>query len=230
MSKYPKTLFETFEKLRLNLYKPLIFYIPRSIIPDDKKEYFEAPRFKNYFNTVVIINQKGRDYELKDEASLYYIMLKQAKLDENIFILLNEKETLNENQFDFLLKKYLIQINFYVLISEWFNRNIALHIDNLSDEVKNSFQLQYDVFIDHLNHLKSNYFIKEKTTQKQDIDVVKLIEDEFPELNKILNHKSKTESNKNEFKNIAKAKKEMSIITNQEAEDFLLKTVFKVSI
>lgn len=230
MSEYPKSLFKTFEKLRLNLYKPLIFYIPRSIIPDNKKEYFKASRFNNYFNNVIIINQKGFDYQLKDQPSLYHIMGKQGMLDENIFNLLDKKETLNEYQFDFLLSKYLIQINFYVLISEWFNRNMTLHIENLSDEVKNSFKLQYEIFSKHLEQLKSNYFIKEKIIPLIDIDAFRLIEDEFPELNEILSHKPKTGFDKNEFKKSTKKKKKTSIITNQEAEDFLLKVVFKVKI
>lgn len=227
MSEYPKSLFKTFEKLRLNLYKPLIFYIPRSIIPDDKKEYFKASRFNNYFNNVIIINQKGFDYQLKDQPSLYHIMGKQGMLDENIFNLLDKKETLNEYQFDFLLNKYLIQINFYVLISEWFNRNMTLHIENLSDEVKNSFKLQYEIFSKHLEQLKSSYFIKEKINSQHNINIVELIENEFPELNNIF-----IDSSKNEFKKkiiIKVTNKKALVLTDKEAEEFLLKTVFKVN-
>lgn len=225
MSEYPKSLFKTFEKLRLNLYKPLIFYIPRSIIPDDKKEYFKASRFNNYFNNVIIINQKGFDYQLKDQPSLYHIMGKQGMLDENIFNLLDKKETLNEYQFDFLLSKYLIQINFYVLISEWFNRNMTLHIENLSDEVKNSFKLQYEIFSKHLEQLKSNYFIKGKINLEHNTNIVELIENEFPELNNIFIDSSKNESKKNKT---IKVPKKPPILTDNQAENFLLKTVFKV--
>ena len=228
MSEYPKSLFETFETLRLNLYKPLIFYIPRSIIPEDKKEYFEAPRFKDYFNNVIIINQKGRDYELKDQPSFYQIMLKQGMLDENIFNLLDKKETLNENQFDFLLSKYLIQINFYVLISEWFNRNMKLHIDKISDEVKSSFKLQYEVFFKHLEQLKSSYFIKEKIHSQHNTNIVELIENEFPELKEIFANKSKNELQKRKL--IKAVKKKTPIVTDKQAEEFLLDTVFKVNI
>lgn len=140
------TIDETFNNLKDNLYKPLIFYVPRSIIPEDKKELFSASKFNLVFNKIAVIDKKGNILELKSNIKLLQLLEKPILLDENIFLLLGEKEQLKPNPFNFLLEKYIEQLNFYVLISDWMDKNIAVDIPDLDSDIKSYFELQKKIF------------------------------------------------------------------------------------
>jgi hypothetical protein len=227
---------KTFNKLKLNLLRPFIFYVPKNLIPEDKKELWKEEKYQVYFNNVIIIDHKGWNYELKESPSFYEILYKQTYLDDNMFILLDKREKLKTYQFQVLLDKYLQQLNFYVYVAEWMQNNLFMYIEGASDEIKNSFRLQYDTFQKHSDQIHSDVSTNSKEVTKTNMDVLEFVEDNVSDLKEILsgNEKLKLEkvgSNIQEEIKLRKAeKKQSAILTNKEADDFLLKTVFKVKL
>jgi len=234
------SLSKTFDKLRKDLYTPLIFFVPKSIIPEDKKTLLEDSELKHLFNKVVIVKNDGAGYELKDQPVLIRIMQKEERMDQLVFDLLDIKESINQTQFNFLFEKYCEHLNLYLHISEWFTKNLKANIDNVTDELESAFQLQYEIFAKHFEKLKVHLLITEQDKPTKTINTVELIESHFSDLKKyvsehvvtdtptidIANTEAQETSNKKPIKK-AKNKKE-SLISDKQSESFLLETVFGV--
>jgi len=238
------TLEENFAKLRVNIFKSFIFYIPENLIPEDNEELRSNTNFVNALNKIILIKDINSIYELKNQHSLYYILQKKSILDTNLFTLLEKKEVLSKNQFSFFIEKYMELIKFCVIVSDWMNKNLNTFISTPTKEVKNSFQYQSDYFSKHFEYLKKHFFQINRNIQDRNIDILQQIETNFPELNNTLTTKFKTDVfQNNKKKNIennsdylntkkesCKKKKKTSIITETEAEYYLLKNVFNVTI
>lgn len=223
-----------FIEIRNNLYQPFIFYIPKSLIPKDKKLLWENEKYAIYFNNVILIDKKGFDYELKEKPSYKEMMVKVSVLNENIFKLIEINRSLNEGQFSFFLEKYVEHVNFTVFVSDWMKKNVETQIRDLKEETKNSFLLQAEVFLKHLEDLKSALIVpKQKVIVKNEIDVLDFIENELVEIKNALNLNKGLSVNRNHPENNNKTivkgpKKKLPLITVDEAEMFLLETVFNI--
>ena len=224
-----------FIELRQNLYKPFIFYIPKSLIPEEKKALWKEEKYAVYFNMVTLIDSQGFDSELKEKASYHKMMIKSAVLDENMFMLIEKNGSLKEEQFRFFLAKYMEHVNFVVYISDWMSRNVVIHIKDLSEETKNSFQLQAQVFLKHFEDLRSNILTTRQVIPKKEVNVLEFIENDLVEIKDALNL---SKDSKSTYKAIEfnkelpprKLKKILPLLTDEEAEEFLLKTVFNFGI
>ncbi len=226
------TIDNTFNNLKNNLYKPLIFYVPRSIIPDNKKELYGSSKFDSIFNRIVVIDKKGNILELKSNIKLLQLLEKPTLLDENIFLLLDEKEHLKPYQFNYLLEKYIEQINFYVLISDWMDKNIIINIIDLDSDIKSYFELQKKVFQKHLGVFKNN-FLSNTISYSKPVDVLKNIEKDFPPFNQFIKKQNASNIKFNEKDTTIKerVKKQKTIlITEEEVENFILDIVFNLDV
>ena len=108
---------EIFLSLQLNLYKPLIFYIPKGDIPDYLRDFLKSMGIEIVFNKIIFIENEGSGYLLEQKPKLYQILLKYSLLDKNMFSLVDYKEKLKPDQFNHLLLKYTEQVNLSVNIS-----------------------------------------------------------------------------------------------------------------
>jgi hypothetical protein len=164
---------------------------------------------------------------------------KKKILETNLFKLLEGKEKLKNDQFDFFIKMYLEKVNFCLQISKWLNNNLVMYRLEMNEEVKSAFQFQHDFFQQHSKHLNKYFSSSEKLTTQAPIDVAQFIEKNFKELKESLSNQS--DNGKviidNEAQNILKGEqkrevkaqmKKPIIITEQEADKFILKRVFKV--
>ncbi len=226
------TIDETFNNLKDNLYKPLIFYVPRSIIPEDKKELFSASKFDSVFHRIAIINKKGDIQELKSNIKLIQLIEKPSCLDNNIFLLLEKKEELKPNPFNFLLEKYIEQLNFYVLISDWMDKNIAVDIQDLDSGIKSYFELQKKIFQKHLEVFQNN-FLSNAISLSKPVDVFKYIKKDFPPFKQFIKIQNESDLRPNLNTNKKKGsnrKQKLILITDDESKNFLLNTVFKLKL
>jgi hypothetical protein len=164
---------------------------------------------------------------------------KKKILETNLFKLLEGKEKLKNDQFDFFIKMYLERVNFCLHISKWLNNNLASYKLEMNEEVKSAFQFQCDFFQQHSEHLNEYFSSNEKLITQDPIDVAQFIEKNFKELKE--SFANQNDNGKaiidNEAQNILKGehKKEVKaqmkkpiIITEHEADKFILKRVFKV--
>lgn len=115
-----------FEELRRNLYRPLLFFIPKSIIPEQALEQIDQNTLDHLLDALIIIKEDGAAYKLKNEPFLYSILQKTVKLDASIFKIFEIKEQLKMEQFEFFIQRYLTEVDFYVFITDWLHNNIEL--------------------------------------------------------------------------------------------------------
>ena len=209
-----------------NLYKLFIFYVPESIVPEEKKESIEAKNLEPFLNAIIFVDGKGLDRGLDQNPNLLELFGKNSRLDENMFLLLDEKERLTSAQFNFLIKKYSEQMNVFVYVSNWLNENLELYIAMVDDKIRAYFALQKMAFQNHKALLHQN-FILNAIPQPKPQKVIDQIETTLKALDQFKTIKEKKQpTSKLPTK---KLKKESILITKEQAEDFLLRTVFNVN-
>ncbi len=211
--------------LQEKLYKPFIFFIPESIIPEEKKGSTEAKRLEPILNAIIFVDKNGLDRGLDQNPNLLELFGKNSYLDENMFLLLDEKERLTSAQFNFLIKKYIEQFNVFDYVSNWLNENLTLYIDKVEDKIKAYFVFQKMAFQNHKELLQQNFTLN-VIPQPKPKEVVDQIENTFKAFDQFkIIRENKEPTPKPVHKN---PKKKPILITQEQAEDFLLRTVFNI--
>ncbi|SFD31847.1 hypothetical protein SAMN04489722_107141 [Algibacter lectus] len=213
-----------FTELWKNLYKPFVFYIPLRLMPDLKHN--------EVLNTVIFIDSKGFDSELKEAPSHHYILSKAMILNDNIFKLIDQSERLPKQQFEFFLEKYLEHVNFVLYASNWMKNHVEIDISDLKEETKKSFKSQTEIFLQHVKDLESHIVLPKKIIENQEVDVSRFIKSDLSDIKNALNIKLDLEAPKTSLKKdeptSIKIKKKLPLICEEVAEDFLLETVFHI--
>ena len=173
-----------YNDLTINLYRPFIFYVLDSIIPEEKKEVFNfSENLNKIFNKVLVLDNNLEILYLSSEPNnLNHLLNKISVLDENMFLLLEKKETLKEFQFDFLLKKYVVNLNYYVYISKWMENNKNSELLDIDDSIKNFFTLQYNAILNHKKAVQSSFNLDD-TLAPQPKEIVRHIEETILPIN-----------------------------------------------
>jgi hypothetical protein len=227
------------DELISRLYKPLIFYIPRKFWVELDGDKWKHKRFDEVFDTVVLMKSDGNNQVLNNDPSYFYILSKTTDLDKNIYTLLDMQAKLEANSFKFLIDKYNQHVNFYVRISTWLFENVQKDILEVTQEALKSFKHQRDAFIIHLEYIQNSFInnqikpIKPFNTSLTDEDIksIRGLINNASEVNKLVSEIPKSSESLIKFEPIRKTQKEKKIlVTDEEAEVFLLKTVFHLEI
>lgn len=231
-----ETLDQIYDDMAKRLYIPMIFYIPRRIWSQFDEKKWEDEIFDNVFDKVVIVKPDGSDVLLEDEPSYFHLLIKKERLDKSTFRLLSLQKELDEKQFKFLLNKYGTQLDFFRRISTWMVENIQKDIKDLNNETLMSFELQQTYFEEHWHYVQEN-FVEAPKIEKINTEAILNKKDfkSFQDLmnpSGILSSSIKTNSNNEEATIVPKKpKKEKKIlVTEEEAKDFLLRTVFNMKL
>ena len=230
-----ESLNKIYDEMIERLYKPLIFYIPRRIWNQFDKDKWNAKMFDEVFDKVVLIKPDGQDIILNNEPSNFHIMFKVARLDKNTFKLLDIQKKTDSNQFDFLLNRYCVQLDFYRRVSKWMAENIQKDVKDNNEETLFSFEIQQSTFSKHWQYIQDTFVNGLKIEEtKADSN---LTNKDFKSLQDLMNQSSilpKAEApesiNENDTNIIKKPKKiKKVLLTEEEAERFLLRTVFHIN-
>ena len=212
---------DTFNVIRDNLTRWYLFYVPNTL----KEHQKSIPHLKTItpekYDTVVYSKEQyitSNDLEQLDHSK---IITKGTILDQNIFKLFEAKETYDDSQFKFLIEKYKEFIDMHCYITKWLYDNVRTFIKNIPDDIINLFRLQYlafekhqKQFYDHFN-LSPENLIEEKIKKRISDPNFKI---EVPNL---FNTKTEVVSQR-------KTKRKPILITEKEADLFLLEAVFNV--
>jgi len=220
---------EHFKTYKKNLYKYVLFYIPK-ISPLDGIE-----ELKEVCNVVIVVKDDGAGYALKKGASNHYAISKKSCLTENVFLLLDHKETLTTEQFDFLTTEYLSQIEFFIQASEWLSENLATYISKNNDELQLSFMYQIEVFKEHQSIVLKHLEIPKETKKIDQKSKEAFFEKQLEELKELIRHGLHKDQSIAIASNLATKskvtkgkKKKFKEVTEQEAEIDLLEKVFNL--
>lgn len=232
---------KTFNKLRINLYKSFVFYLPGNIFELQHQDLRND--VTQILDKIIVINENGNISELKNQPVLTTILQKQKTLDNNLFKLLDIRKNLKTAEFDFFVNKYLEKVNFCLYITKWLNDNLELYPFGINEEVKKAFQFQLHFFQEHFNNLNGQLNSNKNEVQQAPDNIVQFIENNFKELKETLTNqkaeiglvnneheKQFQDTNLTNEKELKKKKEKLILITEEEAEAFLLKTVFNLKV
>ncbi|SNR80497.1 hypothetical protein SAMN04488009_0159 [Maribacter sedimenticola] len=210
---------KTLKYLVNHLYNPLLFYIPKNIIPKDELLKFNGISTDNFFNTPVLISKKNLIHHGISINDYRVILEKASILNYNLLKLIDVRRNLNVEQFNTLIENYILHLRFYLFMTKWMNEHFTKYCKT-NQSLKSYFQLQYDFFNQHKLAIqtKFNLNIVVDLTSSQILTYLK--NDTPTPLNNIIN----TDKNRDIKKETTK--KKTVLITDQEARNFLLKTVF----
>ncbi|MFT6795491.1 MAG: hypothetical protein ACJART_000624 [Maribacter sp.] len=206
-----------------NLNRPLLFFIPKSIIPLNEIKAFTPTEQDAIFNKIVFYDEEGRLAETSTDINYSELLIKPSLFDNNILQLIDEQTLLNSAQFSILLEKYSVHIRFFVFIANWMFENLPDYL-NINSNQKSYFELQKDIFKYHKQEIENRFNIKisEEINSFEILTYLKK-EKETPIKDFLTNSPTKFYNPKS----IQKLKTEKQIlITDEEAKSFLLHTVF----
>lgn len=227
------SLKDTYDELIKNLFKPLIFYIPRRFwIEIDDGKWMDK-EFDHLFDLVVLVKPDGSNQLLHNGASNFHMLSKTSSLDKNTYRLLDLKARIEPESFRFLSERYSLSVAFYKKISTWMFEHLLEDVPDANKETRVSFEIQKTAFDNHWNYIQDHFSVPDYVKNHfsgQDLnanDVITMRDfmngESVPTENMFEKLKEKTS------KNVKKKIKKILIIET-EAEQFLLETVFSVKL
>ena len=143
-----------------NFLRASMMFVPSSFV--DLLEEDKRPVIKDLVDKVFIIKINSDNYFLDEDNNLcvIHILPKKILLDDNILLLIKYKQEFPNYSFEFILQKYIEQVEMYKYLSEWFSLNADRYIKNISNEIKQGFELQLETFLNHEKELKACFSIE----------------------------------------------------------------------
>ncbi|MBR9846862.1 MAG: hypothetical protein GYB35_12510 [Algicola sp.] len=208
------------------VHKPVIFYLPERLFPNLPPDVIKGFEAISLLNTLFLIDEKGTPGPI--DGSIKYVTLlgKPKILKSNIFQLLEMKSNLNKDTFLYLLNDYNKEVSTWVSATEVI-KNDALHETvNYAKTLQSYLDLQYQCLRDHQLELNSKF-----GEWKSDV--------EFERISKVFKKSSSINSKSNvslkasvedKRKTTIRLNKSKSLISDEEADKYLLNTIFNVYI
>lgn len=245
---------ETFlDNLVQVLLKDLGFYIPRSIFPEQVLEKTGIDFPEHFFDEIFYLDLKKGMMFFENNLFLGKLMEKPRLLDNTIIQLLQKKEELGEAEFDYVLEKYFDRVNFYCKTVSLLSSKLRFYFKDTVDFVTiSSFELQFDIYKNHLVEMKNRFYKEKEVIVKEYYELDEIVLTYLPDFLSRLGiyYNEQTKKSTIEFKpSIIEEEKDIQeqeesdkskvpkkrvkkepLVTDQEAEDFLLTTVFNVKL
>jgi hypothetical protein len=198
----------------------MLFYIPYELFPNLNDEQKKQAEDDLFFGRLYLYKQDDIIVDFEKGLNQINLFSKKGLLENNLLRLIEIEEKGGNKSFYFLLEKYVSRIKGWEYIFEWLNNNAENNIVDLSISNKNLLQFQLDTTRLHLREIES-HFGKKDNIASEDPESI------FFENKGLVIAKGKTvhdfikEKNDND-------KKRQPLITNAEADRYLLETIFNV--
>ncbi|WP_282124716.1 hypothetical protein [Algibacter mikhailovii] len=210
--------------------KAFVFYVSSSFFEQDQKAVAEMLEYR-VVDVVILAKSDGAYKDIGKGICSLEVLGKRNILEQNRFQLLDAKDKLGDYQYKALLESYLGRLNFFTYISDWMATNLPNQNFTVTKEQFKVFELQSTLLKLHRNQIYTDDNIMSGDTQpkraydfnelKQDYsEVFKKLKIEFFQKKGIEEKQLKAISPE-----VVKGKKQ-KLITDQEAEDYLIRTLF----
>lgn len=215
-------------ELVIRLNRPLLFFIPKDIVPTQEMASFDTIETKGFFDTVVLYANNGRFNENISGSDYIQLMEKPTVLSHNILRLVDEQAGLNSSQFTTLLEKYSVHFRFFVFISKWMADNVDAHC-TVDKNINAYFKFQKDAYQHHKQEVERKFglLIITDLTSSEILSYIK--EDTPTTISEVINKENITKDNIRsgsiDIQQKSNPKKQL-LISDEEARKFLLDTVF----
>lgn len=220
---------KTMTRLVESIRKPSLFYFPRNLFDGIEGINLDALEKIGFLNTMIFIDKQGDVKPYKGGMEPMVLVGKDKLLKANIFELLTHKSNLDESSFYFLLKEYNKELQNWVFTTKLIEDDAGEHVKNYQAHIQPYLKAQRVTLEVHRDEMKENFgswesaidlkrfldLTKKKVFKNEDINVPKL--------------KSKG-LKKPQIDVRKKTKRNVSLIGDEEADEYLLKHVFNVKL
>ena len=219
---------KTLKSLIKQLYTPLLFFIPKSIIPLSELSEFRNINTEDFFNTIVFLSENNSTEKVLAIKDCIPLLEKASILNYNTITLIDKKEHTSPLQFSTLLESYIMHLRFYTFITKWMNENVTFHC-GANKKIKGYFQLQADCFQDHKVQIENKFSIQIITNLNSAEVLTYIKNDNVQLLKNVFKQQEKLDviEESPTPKSVKKVGSEKPVlITDEESMEFLLETVF----
>jgi hypothetical protein len=220
---------DIFDNLRDNITSSYLFYVPLNVY-----EMIQDSGLKDIIpmeatDVILYIDSKKRSTVNPKEFNRIEIVAKSAVLDENSFQLFNEQRNLPESEFQFLLNKYYEHLNAHHYITQSLCHSLTKWFPDVEEDIKQLFTLQAQIFEKHYKNIIQNFNIGKEAGAFKTNSIISRFENSYSN-SKELNIKVPTfETPENDSSQLRpQRKKKPILITDDEAEIFILESVFNI--
>lgn len=220
-----------FNQIRDNLTKSYIFYLPDSLINTLEHTSLVKAIPNDAYNQLAYIDKHNVIAQSFEKLDFLEVINKGNVLDGNMYALFQAKEDIEDAQFNFLLEKYIEFLDPHCFLTGWMYTNITSFIKPVSEETINLFRIQSELFDKHYSQIRRHFNID----QKGRVLNVKTIVDRYKEK---FGHTTFSVKVPSEIPNVSiketiqpkpkPRKVKPALITDEEADRFLLEKVFRV--
>lgn len=223
------------QNLISTVHKPSIFYMPERLFPNLDANTIEQFEGIGFLNTLLIIDANGDPHPIKSGIEYFALLRKPKILKSNVLQLIEMKSKLDKEAFLYLLKDYTNEVDTWVSTSEVIRNEAKIEAKNYLTTMQSYLDLQHHSLKEHQTELKAQ-FGKWKT--KVELDrIAKFFRKTSINISQPNNKLEKSFNNnkigdtvdkKNNVQ--AKSQKKKTHLSNEDADKYLLKTVFNVKI
>ena len=242
-----KSLENFCNKLFANLIEEFIFFIPENIFFTSELDSQNLPAFKSYFQKVIYMDHIKGPLLYNLDRKGPDMIVKSGLLTKNTLGLIENNEQLSSSNFNYILNNYLDQVKGLAFISDWMNdQDRLIEVAGIDSKARVNFNLQSELFEKHLDELSKTFKTGEIMLENNE-SVIKDLKLQVPKLIEQIKNIGETQLVQvamiSEFvqsaqKNVTIKPKEVLsgkklkpiLITENEAEEFLLATIFGIKL
>ncbi|MGB3608521.1 MAG: hypothetical protein WA775_14455 [Psychroserpens sp.] len=209
--------------LNRQLMKLLVFYVPYELFQNLTENEIKLFEENLIFKTIYIYKDKQDIIKYENPILAMDIFGKSKLYEDNTFRLLQLKDNMSKNAFDYVFRKYLNKLDGFNYIVKWLYLNLPSNFSQLAKSDIALFKFQSDSCENHLKELKSLFNSKD-TNVPYNLKKI-LIENKgvFSQVSNSVDDNSEKLTTKRKVN-----EKPKKLITDHEADIFLLKTIFNV--
>lgn len=150
---------EHLEYLNNNLFRMMLLYFSKAFFDAHEfnvfKEKIENPSLLNM--TVLITEDLIINYEIQP-MDYFKLHKKRTILESNTFYLINLKTKSNPLSFNYLIDKYVNQLNNFTIITEILLEKYETHCKIKSSDLESYLKLQENIFHEHQQEINNKFF------------------------------------------------------------------------
>lgn len=209
---------------------PILFFLPKKALEDSENIDMGFWSATGFLDKLILIDQNGKPKEYRKGFEHAIVSTKERLLKANIFALLEEQKNLDQIAFSILLDEYFKELYNWTYVSRLVKQFAKIETINYLPEVQHYLDSQYNHLLSHLKEM--NLYFKRRSTNPNHTTTPKVDQSLFS-LNKAKANTTLTDEDRNNIdlsKPQNNQKKNKPYISEEEAEEFLLRTVFNVDL
>jgi len=214
---------KVFIKLYRRLLSRSVFYIPSEFIFDGIQDMISLS-LEDYSDRLLYLGKDRRSKSLQNPEAFENVSKKRFQLEKTVSYLLKQKGIMGEDSFSYLQGKYMEFVSAACYGSKELYDNVQRYFPNESLVLYKTFLLQQNILNAHRKELVSALKIANNQPYSlEDLEKMSLLQD--PAIVEVFSFQS-TGLQRDGLH--AQPNDGVALISDEEAQDFLLKTVFSI--